>query len=280
MIINKTRRSLGLKPGLVLLALLALGIVVTLGAINSKTPPAPAAAIGDATSVRDANRSQNDSPYSGGRYLMTIALLAIGGGLALYLRGRTGKATPGGEITLIERHPIRQGHELRLVEVGGDRILIGVSPNQLCVLHTAKAVVAGADDKDSRSAVERDGTDVAITQMARRSRPTGRDKQSTTAVIRSTVRRPNSATGFAAAIAAARELTTPEKTTSTSTSTSTSTQTQPKTSNSSRSPSSQRRHGTVTPIPGVYAGSGTTPFGSLTPFSGPSHGASNGRQHV
>ena len=96
------------------------------------------------------------SPEGVGLGYKLLALLAIGGGVALYLYRKRGALRPGGQasqIDILARVGLGVRSELVLVEVEGTRLLVGMTPSAiqtLAVLDTSEEVGEAAPEDVGR----------------------------------------------------------------------------------------------------------------------------------
>jgi flagellar protein FliO/FliZ len=127
---------LALRTSAIGLALAAMTMTSPVRADGDEAPPpSPAASAEPATPLvlrpsKPLELAPEPAPSSVG--WKVAAVLALAGGLAFYLRkGRPGARVKDGGLVVVRRVPVGMRSELLVVNVEGQRLLVGVTPHSI-----------------------------------------------------------------------------------------------------------------------------------------------------
>ena len=109
---------------------------------TTSVPPAPADVPEEATAARVTEGAERASLFRPG-YLAAFALLAGGAGFALYLRRRSGEASPTREmLRSVGKLQLGPGQQVHLVSCGDELLVIGATNANVTLLKSFPAPTA------------------------------------------------------------------------------------------------------------------------------------------
>ncbi len=155
MTLRSLRHTLDRRSALAAFAVLTVGILVTAAAVASypRATQSPPPTAGTSASSNDEGIPSRRE-FSPLRYAVVLVLLAGGAALALHLKGHAKGRHHASAIQTIAKENVGSGQQLRLVQVDGERILVGITAHHMTVLHKSCAVDAETNFEDVLSAEE------------------------------------------------------------------------------------------------------------------------------